>query len=75
MKSIVWLLIALLILVSILLEFRYVLYVSSPVVAKLDRLTGDAWIVNGGQWRKVTQPTDENPVHAAAPAPAAPKAK
>ena len=42
------------------LEYRYTLVVDSPVVAKIDRLTGDVWIVNAGVWRKV-QPQTEIP--------------
>lgn len=38
---------------GILLECRYAVIVDSPVVAKLDRLTGEVWIANSGMWRRV----------------------
>ncbi len=38
---------------GLLLESRYELNIHSPIVAKLDRLTGDVWIANSGVWRKV----------------------
>jgi hypothetical protein len=39
-----------------ILESRYALVVDSPVVAKLDKFTGDVWIVNSGVWRKIQLP-------------------
>ncbi len=39
--------------IGLLLEFRYALIVDAPVVVKLDRLTGNTWIVNSGVWRKI----------------------
>jgi len=39
--------------IVIFLELRYDIVVHSPVVAKLDRLTGDVWIANAGVWRKI----------------------
>lgn len=53
MKNIIWALVILIIAIGILLESRYTLIVDSPVVAKIDRMTGDVWIVNAGVWRKV----------------------
>lgn len=54
MKNILLLAIVILIIgIFGLLELRYALIVDSPVVAKLDKLTGDVWIVNAGVWRKV----------------------
>ena len=44
---------------GLIIEQRYTVVVHSPVVAKLDRFTGDVWIVNSGIWRKV-QPPPEN---------------
>lgn len=53
MKNIIWPIVILIVGLGILLEARYTLVVDSPVVAKIDRLTGDAWIVNSGTWIKV----------------------
>ena len=53
MKNIVWA-IALVVLASLfILEFRYTLVVNSPIVAKIDRITGDVWVANSGMWLKV----------------------
>lgn len=35
------------------LEFRYDVVVNSPIVAKIDRMTGDVWIANSGMWLKL----------------------
>ncbi|MBI4974843.1 MAG: hypothetical protein HZC19_03460 [Candidatus Omnitrophica bacterium] len=59
MKNIIWPIVILIIGLGIILEARYTLVVDSPVVAKIDRLTGDAWIVNSGIWRKVEHPSRE----------------
>jgi len=45
--------------IGIALESRYAMIVDSPIVAKIDRLTGDVWIVNSGIWRKVQMPAPE----------------
>lgn len=47
---------------GIIAEFRYTITVDSPIVAKLDRLTGDAWIVNSGVWIKVQPSVDEKAI-------------
>ncbi len=49
----IWAIIFLVLGFIIILELRYDFFVSSPVVAKFDRLTGEAWIVNAGVWRKI----------------------
>lgn len=59
MKNIVWAIVILIIGIGIVTESRYELVVHSPVVAKLDRVTGDVWIVNAGIWRKVEHPSQE----------------
>jgi len=56
MKTLIWALVALVIGIGIIVEMRYDLVVNSPVVAKIDRLTGDTWIVNSGRWVKVQVP-------------------
>lgn len=53
MKNWITAIVILIIGIGVISEFRYALVVDSPVVAKLDRLTGDVWIVNSGIWRKV----------------------
>jgi len=53
MKNIAMPIVILIIAVFAIMEFRYSFLVSSPVVAKFDRLTGKAWIVNAGVWRQV----------------------
>ncbi len=59
MKNLIIGIVILLVASGFILEYRYQLIVASPIVAKLDRLTGDVWIVNSGVWRKV-QPPSEN---------------
>ena len=60
MKNWIWAVIVVVVAAGILLESRYALIVNSPIVAKLDKVTGDVWIVNSGMWRKVQQlPKDE----------------
>ena len=59
MKTIICAIVILIIGAGFLVENRYTLVVDSPVVAKLDRFTGDAWIVNSGIWRKVETPALE----------------
>ena len=59
MKSIVWIIALAVIALCAVLEFRYELIVNSPIVAKIDRLTGDVWIVNSGIWRKVQKHVEE----------------
>lgn len=53
MKNIIWVIALFIIAGAVLLEFRYTVVVNSPIVVKLDRLSGDIWIVNSGYWRKV----------------------
>lgn len=61
MKNILWPIVILVIAVGIILGFRYELVVNSPIVAKIDRLTGDVWIANAGNWIKVQTPTALKP--------------
>lgn len=49
---------------GIIIENRYDIKIHSPIVAKLDRFTGDVYIANAGSWRKV-QPSDANPAEQA----------
>lgn len=53
MKNLVLAVVILIVGIAAVAEFRYDLVIDSPVVARLDRLTGDTWIVNAGAWRKV----------------------
>lgn len=59
MKTIICAIVILIIGAGLLAENRYTLVVDSPVVAKLDRFTGDTWIVNSGVWRKVQTPPSQ----------------
>ncbi|MFH1752754.1 MAG: hypothetical protein ABH875_01085 [Candidatus Omnitrophota bacterium] len=45
--------------VILTLGFRYALVVNSPIVAKIDRLTGDVWVANPGVWLKVNHVAKE----------------
>lgn len=53
MKNFILAIAILIIGLGVLLENRYTIKIDAPVVAKLDRLTGDVWIVNSGTWVKV----------------------
>lgn len=53
MKNIVWPVVILIIASGFGVLSRYELVVKPPVVAKIDCLTGDTWIVNSGYWVKV----------------------
>ena len=57
MKNLIWAIVILAVAAALLLEFRYALVVNSPVVARIDRLTGEVWIVNSGVWRKIQPPS------------------
>lgn len=59
MKHIIWAIVILVIGAGAMLQSRYTLVVDSPVVAKVDSLTGDVWIVNAGVWRKVQNSIQE----------------
>jgi len=56
MKSLIWAIVILIIALGVILECRYMLVVNSPIVAKIDRFTGDVWIANAGVWRRVESP-------------------
>ncbi len=53
MKNMGWVVVALILAALFILESRYALVVNSPIVAKIDRITGDVWIANSGIWLKV----------------------
>ena len=53
MKSGVALIIAILITVSLLALLRYEIRVYSPIIVKLDRLTGMSWVANNGVWVEI----------------------
>lgn len=57
-KNILWALVVLLAVIIMASGHRYVLQVNSPVVVKMDRLTGDTWIVNSGAWIKIKSSPD-----------------
>ena len=56
MKNFILAVVILIVGTGIILEGRYEVKIDSPVVARIDRLTGDVWIVNSGVWRKVQMP-------------------
>lgn len=66
MKNIIWIIALVVLTVLSVLEFRYALIVNSPIVAKIDRITGDVWIANSGTWRKVQHAPKEGAVAASA---------
>lgn len=53
MRNNIWIVVVLILAALLTLEFRYALVVNSPIVAKIDRLTGDVWVANSGSWIKV----------------------
>ena len=53
MNKMIVLVMILIIGIIIALEARYDVIVNSPVVAKVDHLTGDVYIANSGMWFKV----------------------
>ena len=55
MKTIIWAIVILIVVAGVALECRYAFIVDLPIVAKIDRFTGDVWIVNSGEWRKVQE--------------------
>lgn len=54
MKHFIWAIVVLVTAAGFLLESRYALKIHPPVVARIDRFTGDTWIVNSGVWVKIT---------------------
>lgn len=56
MKNNLWILVVLILAALFVMEFRYTLVINSPIVAKIDRITGDVWIANSGMWIKVKHP-------------------
>ena len=72
MKNFIWAMALVVLAALFILEFRYTLVVNSPIVAKIDRLTGDVWVANSGMWLKVQHVAKEEPKVAvvAAPKPA-----
>lgn len=61
MKEIIKLLMAVIIVVGIVAVLRFHVIINSPIVAKIDRLTGDVWIVNSGVWKKIAMPVESRP--------------
>ena len=53
MKNIIWAILILAIAIGFLAESRYKLVVNSPIVARMDRITGEVWIASGGVWRMI----------------------
>ncbi len=60
MKSLILAIVILIVAAGIAIESRYTLVVDSPVVAKIDRLTGEVWIANSGAWRKIDHCPKDN---------------
>ncbi|GEM_PF-2233525 len=74
MKNSLWIAVILVLAALLTFEFRYTLVVNSPIVAKIDRLTGDVWIANSGMWLKVNHAVkDKAPVQQASVAKSADK--
>jgi len=72
MKNFILAIVILIIGILAFIEFRYAIIVHTPVVAKFDRLTGNVWIVNSGEWRKVQSEAKTNaPAEIPLPPPAA----
>ena len=61
MKNMTWVLTVVILAAMLIIGFRYALVVNSPIVAKIDRITGDVWIANSGMWLKVQHPAKVNP--------------
>ena len=59
-KNLIWVIAILIIAVGAILENRYAFIIDSPIVARIDRFTGNIWIVNSGVWRKVHMSPQEN---------------
>lgn len=59
MKNIIWVALVLILAALFVLEFRYELVINSPIVAKIDRITGDVWIANSGVWLKLQHTVKE----------------
>ena len=56
MKYLIIAIVILIIGAGIIIENRYDIKIHSPIVAKLDRLTGDVYIANSGYWNKIQAP-------------------
>lgn len=69
MKNIIWMVVALILAALFVLEFRYTLVVNSPIVAKIDRITGDVWIANSGMWLKVQHSVKDKAAAQGSPVP------
>lgn len=57
MKNELWLLVALIVASCVIVVNRYQITVNTPVVVKLDRFTGQAWIAKGGMWMPLKDST------------------
>ncbi|MFH1190048.1 MAG: hypothetical protein V1682_05090 [Candidatus Omnitrophota bacterium] len=64
MKNITWPVAVIILAAMCVIGFRYDIVVNSPIVAKIDRITGDVWVANSGMWLKVQHAA---PVKAVAP--------
>lgn len=67
MKNTTWILAVVILAALFILGFRYEIVVNSPIVAKIDHVTGDVWIANSGVWLKVQHSAQDK---AATPKPA-----
>ena len=47
------LIIALIVMAAILYWLRYEITVHSPIIVKLNRLTGQTWVANSGVWMDI----------------------
>jgi hypothetical protein len=67
MKNVIWAILVLILAAIFVVEFRYTLVINTPIVAKIDRLTGDVWIANSGKWLKVQHSAKEETAPAVPP--------
>jgi hypothetical protein len=75
MKHLIWGVVVLIVAGGVLMSSRYDVRISSPIVAKLDRFTGDTWIANAGEWKKVQHAAEKASSVPANPDKGATKAK
>ncbi len=49
--------VAIIVIAAILFLLRYDITVHSPIIVKLDRWTGQAWVANSGVWMDIEDET------------------
>ena len=53
MRAFFMLILAIVVMAAVLFLFRYDITVNTPIVVKLDRWTGEAWVANSGVWMDI----------------------